>query len=476
MASQKKPPVVTIMGHVDHGKTTLLDYIRKTKLVEKEVGQITQAIGAYQIELKNEKITFIDTPGHEAFTKMRSRGARVADVVVLVVAANDGVMPQTEESLRIIEESKTPFIIAINKVDLPEASPDKVKAQLAENNVLVEEYGGKVVAVPVSAKTGEGIDQLLEMILLTAEISELKADPEAHFEGDIIESKADKYCGSVATLIVRSGTLRKGDQITADGVSAKVRMMRDEFGKPVEKAFPGDPVLVLGFSSVPQAGALAKELFETEEKASGTLKERTMPAPQKEEESKLKIILKADVTGSLEAILGCLPDEVLVMEKGVGEVTESDVLLAKTFGAEIYSFNLNQGPNIKKLAETENVKIRNYNIIYNLLKEVEERILKILEPTIDRKVLGKAEILAVFEMKGEKIAGARVTEGKINKNFAVCLQRDNKILVETRITSLKVEKQDVNEVGEGGEFGVIFAKKVDFQKGDMIISYSLEEN
>jgi translation initiation factor IF-2 len=475
MASQKKPPVVTIMGHVDHGKTTLLDYIRKTKLVEKEVGQITQAIGAYQIKFKGEKITFIDTPGHEAFTKMRSRGANVADVIVLVVAANDGVMPQTKESVKIIEEAKTPFIVAINKIDLPEASLDKVKAQLAENNVIVEDYGGKIVAIPVSAKTGEGIDSLLEMILLTAELSELKADPQASFEGDVIESKTDKYCGCVATLVVRNGTLKKGDQIIADGVTAKVKMMRDELGKPVEKAEPGDPVLVLGFSSVPAAGALVTELSLNEGKVV-SLEEKTAFVPEKEGENRLKIILKTDVTGSLEAILGCLQDEVLVMEKGVGEVIESDILLAKTLGADIYSFNLPLSSNTKKLAETENVKIKNYSIIYDLLKEIEERILKILEPTIDRKIWGRAEVLAVFEMKGERIAGAKVTEGKINKNFPVCVQRGNKILIETKISSLKVEKQDVNEVNEGNEFGVILGKKVDFQKGDMILSYSLEEN
>lgn len=477
MASQKKPPVVAIMGHVDHGKTTLLDYIRKTKLVEKEVGQITQAIGAYQINFKGKKITFIDTPGHEIFTKMRLRGANVADIVVLVVAANDGVMPQTKESLQIIEESKTPFIVAINKIDLPEASIDKVKNQLAENNVLVEGYGGNIVAVPVSAKTGKGVDSLLEMILLTAEISELKTDPEALFEGDIIESKADKYCGCVATLVVRKGTLKKGDQIIADNAIAKVKMMRDELGKPIEKAEPGDPVLVLGFSSLPAAGVLVTELSQGDAKKTSSLSDKkSVFAPGKEGESKLKIILKTDLTGSLEAILGCLPDEVLVMEKGVGEVVESDILLAKTLGAEIYSFNLPLSSSTKKLAETENVKIRNFNIVYDLIGEIEERILKILEPTIDRKILGKAEILAIFEMKGEVIVGARVVEGKINKNFPVCVQRGDKIIAEARISSLKVEKQDVNEVGKDGEFGAIIGKKVDFQKGDVISSYDLEEN
>jgi translation initiation factor IF-2 len=472
MALTKKPPVVTIMGHVDHGKTSLLDFIRKTKLTAKEPGEITQAIGAYQIEVNNEKITFIDTPGHAAFTKMRSRGAGVADIVILVVAANDGVMPQTKESIEIIQNAGVPYLVAINKIDLPEASIDKVKAQLAENNVLVEDYGGNIVSVPVSAKTGQGVDQLLEMILLTAEINELKADPDGDFEAVVIESKLDKFCGPTASLIVKNGTLKKGDQINAEGVAAKVRMLKDEWGKAKEAVSPGDPILVLGFESLPSVGAV---VHKSGEQVPSLTEEAKKGLPQKTEEGKLKIILKADVSGSLEAILGCLPSEVQVMDSGVGEITEADVLFAKTLGAEIYGFNLAVSGSVKKLAETEKVKIKNYNIIYDLLKDLEERILKILEPTIDRKVLGKAEIVAVFEIKGERIAGARVLEGKINKNVPVCIQRGEKILAEARITSLKQQKQDVNEVTLGTEFGVVLSGKVDFKEGDVIISYSLEE-
>ena len=461
------------MGHVDHGKTSLLDYIRKTKLTAKEVGEITQSIGAYQIEFKGEKITFIDTPGHAAFAKMRSRGATVADLVVLVVAANDGVMPQTKESIKIINDSKVPFIVAINKIDLPDASPEKVKAQLAENNVLVEGYGGNIVAVPVSAKTGEGVNQLLEMILLTAEIEELKADPEGKLEAVVIESRADRFCGPIASLIIKNGTLRKGDLIEADGVSGKVKMLKNEWGKAVEAALPGDPVQVLGFVSIPDVGSIVLKSDEAKVKTE-TLKSEVFKKKETKE-GKLKIILKTDSLGSLEAILGCLPSEVNVQEAMVGEVTESDILLAKTLGAEIYTFNLPLRSSVLKLAETEKVVVRNFRIIYDLLSEIEDRILKILEPAIDRKILGKAEILAVFEMKGEKIAGCRVLEGKINKDSPVMIKRGEKIIVEAKIVSMKQEKQDVNEVSTGMEFGVIFDRKVDFQVGDVVLSYSLEK-
>lgn len=473
MSLQKKPPVVTIMGHVDHGKTSLLDYIRKTKLVAKEFGEITQAIGAYQVEFKGEKITFIDTPGHAAFTKMRSRGASVADVIVLVIAANDGIMPQTRESLKIIKEANVPFIVAINKIDLSEALADKVKAQLAEDKVLVEGYGGKVVAVPISAKTGQGVDQLLEMILLTAEMENLQADPVGELKAEVIESKADKFCGSVATVIIKNGTLKRNDLISADGITAKVRMIKNEWGKPVEEALPGDPVLVLGFRSVPAVGAIVSF---GEKEMSGV--KTTIPKTKVDaevEKKKLKIILKTDVTGSLEVLLGCLPEEVQVMGQGAGEINDSDVLLAKTLGAEIYTFNLPVSGNVAKLAETENVKVKEFKIIYDLLENLEERISKIMKPTVDQKILGKAEIIATFKMKGERIAGAKVLEGKINKKEPVIVERGTRVIAETKIVSLKQQKQDVNEVTSGSEFGVVFSGKVDFEKGDMILSASLEK-
>ena len=476
MALQKKPPVVTIMGHIDHGKTSLLDFIRKSRMTAKEVGGITQSIGAYQIKLGEEKITFIDTPGHEAFREMRSRGAKVADLVVLVVAANDGVMPQTEESIKMIKEAKVPFLVALNKIDLPDSAPEKVKMQLAEKEVFVEGYGGTTVALPVSAKTGEGVDQLLEMILLMAEMENLQADPEGEFEAVVIESKADKLCGPLVNLIVKNGSLKKGDRIQAAGISAKVKMLRDEWGKPKPVALPADPVQVLGFSALPPVGSLVTSavlvVTAGKEEPAGDFS----PVGQTREEGQgegkvLKIILKTDVAGSLEAICSCLPEGIEIFTKGVGEITESDVLLAKTVGAEIYGFNLSLSPGIKKLAETEKVRIATYKIIYDLLRELSERVLHCQAP--ERRVLGKAEILAIFEIKGEKVAGGRVLEGKINKLNPVLLKRGEVEIAETKIVSLKEQKQDINEVEQGSEFGAIFADKLDFQVGDVLISYNL---
>lgn len=473
MALQKKPPVVTIMGHVDHGKTTLLDYIRKTKLAAKEVGEITQATSAYQIKVGEEKITFIDTPGHQAFSQMRSRGAQIADTVVLVVAANDGVMDQTKESIRIIKEANVPFLVAVNKIDLPDASIDKVKTQLAESEVFVEGFGGNTVTVPISAKTGEGVDALLEMILLTAELENLQADPEGDFEGFVVESKADKLRGSLVSLIVKNGTLRKGDEIESEGIFAKVKMLSDEWGKPKEQAFPADPVQVLGFSSLPQVGAIVTLAGKPSTVAAKIIEKRAI-WKKSEDKEVINIILKADVSGSLEAVLTNLPAKIVVVEKSVGEITESDVLLAKTLGAEIFGFNVPISSDVKKLAETEKVKVQTYKIIYDLFKELEDLVSGRRESKPNRRILGKAEILAVFEMKGDKIAGAKVLEGKINKNALILLKRGETELGETRIASLKEQKQDINEASLNKEFGAVFTHKLDFQKGDVVISYSLE--
>jgi len=474
MALQKKPPVVTIMGHVDHGKTSLLDFIRKTKLVAKEFGEITQAIGAYQIEVGGSKITFIDTPGHEAFSKMRSCGAQVADIVVLVVAANDGVMQQTKECIEILKEANVPFIVAINKVDLPEASVEKVKTQLSETGVFVEGFGGNVVAVPISARTGQGVDQLLEMILLTADLEGLKADPQRSLEAIVIESKADKLCGPVASLIIGNGSLRPGDKIQAGDAFAKVKMLKNEWGKPVEVALPADPVQVLGFQNLPSVGSLVVWALEISESKVPVAKVKVTAEEKLAEEKKFKIILKADVSGSLEAILGCIPEEVSVAEKSVGEITESDVLLAKILRAEIYGFNLVPNGGVQKLAETEKVKIRPYKIIYDLVDDLQERVAGKLEPEIKRKILGKAEILAIFEMKGERIAGGKVIEGKINRNNPVLIRRGDMELAKTKIISFKEKKQDIAEAVTGMEFGAVFSGTIDFQPKDMIISFSLE--
>jgi len=472
MALGEKPPVVTIMGHIDHGKTTLLDYIRKSRQAEKEVGGITQSIGAYQIKVNGEKITFIDTPGHEAFTKMRSRGAQVADFVVLVVAANDGVMPQTKESIRIIQETQTPFLVAINKIDLPEASPEKVKSQLAELGVLVEGYGGEIVAVPLSAKTGQGVDQLLEMILLLAKMAELKADPEASLEAFVIEAKADRFCGPLVNLIIKNGTLKKGDLIQAGEIVGKVKMIRNDLGQPSDQALPGDPVQVLGFPELPPVGSIVTPAKVCPQASlTKCLSENKINLP-KDEEGILKIILKTDVLGSLEALENCLPEKVCVLSGSVGEITESDILLAKTLGADIYGFNLPLPGHLQKLAKTEKVRVVTFKIIYDLLKDLEDRFT--VNKTPQPQVLGKAKILAIFEMKEGKVAGCRVEEGKISKNKPVIIQRGESVLGETKIVSLKEKKQDINEVEAGCEFGAIFADKLDFQVGDVVLSVNLE--
>lgn len=471
---QEKPPVVTIMGHVDHGKTSLLDYIRKTNVASREFGQITQAIGSYQIVHQGRKVTFIDTPGHEAFSQMRSRGAHVADLVVLVVSASDGVMPQTKESIKLLKQTQIPFIVAINKIDLPEASPDKVKGQLAENEVLVEEYGGNIVCIPISAKTGQGVDQLLEMIILSTDMADLKADPDGCFYGEVVEAKADKFSGLMVTVIVKQGTLRKGDLLVVSGITGKAKMIRDWRGQPVNTALPGDPVVIIGLEKLPPVGSLISKPGEA---IDGIACEAVFSPRSNavEVENKIKIILRTDVLGSLEAITCCLPPEVAIISEAVGEINEADVTQAKSYGAEIITFNLNCPSSVHKLAEIEEVKITNYKIIYDLFKYLEERVLKMLEPTIDKKVMGKAEIKAVFDIKGETVLGCRVIEGKINRTNPVCVQRDNKVLLEAKPKSLKEGKQDINEALTGQEFGITLSKTVDFLAGDMLISYSLEQ-
>lgn len=470
---QPKAPVVAILGHVDHGKTSLLDKIRRSNLVSKEPGQITQAIGAYQVTWKGKRITFLDTPGHEAFTNLRSRGAQVADIAVLVVAADDGVMSQTKEAIKIIKQAKIPFLVAINKIDLPTASVDKVKGQLVENEVLVEGYGGDIVCVPVSAKTGQGIDQLLEMIQLMAEMEELKADPEGIFKGVIIESKKDRLRGPIATVLVKNGTLKIQDEIMAEEVFGRVKTMNDENRKKVFEVFPGQAVQVLGFTDLPPVGAEVTKgaQFKEKKKIVSQIEKKRKLKKEGEEKKLLKIILKTDCSGSLEAILGIIPSEVEVIFGKVGDISESEVLLAKTFSAVIFGFNIKVSPQILKLAETEKVKIKNFNIIYDLLKEIDQMILKIMEPTIDREVLGKAQIIAQFEIKGEKIAGAKVLSGRINKDDKICLERDKEIVGETKIKSIRHGKEEITQVEKDMEFGVTFNPPIEFQIKDIIVAW-----
>lgn len=476
--SQKssRPPVVAVLGHVDHGKTSLLDKIRKTNVVAKEFGGITQHIGAYQVKVKNRLITFIDTPGHEAFSEMRSRGAKVADLAVLVIAADEGVKPQTLESLKYISQAKIPYLVAINKIDKPNLDIDWVKKEMAKNDILVEDQGGKIVSVLTSAKTGKGIDELLEMILLVAEMEEIKGDTKAKLKAVVIESKLDKRRGPLATVLVRDGSLEVGDQIEADGAFAKIKAMFDENGQLVKLAGPSKPVEVLGFKTVPPIGSLVKGT----EKIIAPLSEqpKTELAKKEEaEENKLRLVIKADVNGTLEAILAGLPKEVEMIDSGVGEVNESDVLLAGTTGAEIIAFNIKTPVKVKKLAETEKVKISDYQIIYKLFEEIEEKVKKLMEPFAGEEILGRAEILKEFEIDKKRIAGCRVIEGEVKKRDKLHLQRGEKLVGDCRIKSMKTGKEKIEGAKAGEEFGAILSPSLDFEIGDMLLSYrKVEEN
>jgi translation initiation factor IF-2 len=473
-----RPPMVAVLGHVDHGKTSLLDKIRQTSLAVQEAGGITQHIGAYQIDYQGQKITFIDTPGHVAFSKMRSRGAKVADLAVLVVAADEGVKPQTLESYEHIQKAKIPFLVAINKIDLPTANVNRVKKELAENNLLVEGFGGEIVAVPVSAKTGEGVAPLLEMILLLGEMAELKSKPEGELTAVVVESKMDQKKGPLATVLISNGSLRIGDWLKVENYQAKIRGMRDDKGKTIKVALPSQPVEIMGFKEVLPVGAKVEKSM-PEKQVSVSLDKKVSSDSLKTEldkdEQKLKVILKTDVGGTLEAIQEALPSEVQLILGQPGDISESDVLMAVSTGAEIIGFNVKISSSVKKLAETEGVKIKTYKIIYELLEEIEKRILKILEPTIDEKILGQAEIIAEFKIGSERIAGGKVTKGVISKQAKLHLQREGQILADTQIKSMRIGKQTVEKVSAGEEFGVILGSQIDFRVGDVLISYTKVE-
>jgi translation initiation factor IF-2 len=467
-----RPPVVVVLGHVDHGKTSLLDKIRQTNVVAKEFGGITQHIGAYQIKSKDQIITFIDTPGHAAFSAMRSRGAKVADLAILVIAADEGVKPQTLESLKYIEEAKIPYLVAINKIDLPHPDLKQVETNLAKSGIKVESQGGKIVTVPVSAKTGKGINELLEMILLLTAMEELKGDKKAKLEAVVIESKLDKRRGFLATILVRNGCLRVGEEIEAEGAFAKIKAMFDEKGRSIQEAGPSQPVEVLGFKKLPEVGSLVK-----------TTKERVIPEetprPAVDEkvlaEDKLRLILKADTQGTLEAILAGLSPEVVVVSAGVGEVNGSDIFLAATTKAEIIAFNVKITAKVKKLAEMEKIKISLFQIIYKLFEMVAEKVKKKAEPFAGEIILGKAEILKEFEVEKKRVAGCRVLEGEIRKTDKFHLQRGGEILSDGRIKSMKTGKEKIEKTKAGEEFGALFSPSLDFQIGDVLLSYKTVE-
>jgi len=496
---EPRPPVVTVMGHVDHGKTSLLDAIRNANVTATEHGGITQHIGAYQVQHKGKKITFLDTPGHEAFTAMRARGARVTDVAILVVAADDGVMPQTVEAINHAKAAGVPIIVAINKIDKPEANPERIKQQLTEHGLVVEEWGGDVIAAPVSALKHQGLEELLEMVLLVAEMSEFKANPKRLARGTIVESKLDKGRGPVATVLVQNGTLRTGDAIVAGPVFARVRAMIDHKGRSVKKAGPSMPVEILGFSEVPAAGdtffvvedervarqiAIKRQAKKRQEelKAVGRISlEDVFKRIQEGEVRELPLILKADVQGSVEALAQALErlstEEVKVhlIHQGVGAIRETDILLASASNAIIIGFNVRPDVNARRAAEREKVEIRLYQVIYDAINDVRAALSGLLEPEYREVVLGHAEIRKVFHAsKLGNIAGCYVTEGKITRDANVRLIRDGVVIHQGKLSSLKRFKDDVKEVAQGYECGLTLENYNDIHEGDELEFFTTE--
>jgi translation initiation factor IF-2 len=464
----KRPPIVTIMGHVDHGKTTLLDFIRKTKVAEKEHGGITQHIGAYQIE--NPRITFVDTPGHAAFSQMRARGGKVADLVVLVIAANEGIKPQTRECFEHIREAEVPFLVAINKIDLDGADVEMVKLQLTTEGYPPEDKGGKLVVVPISALSGAGVENLLEMIVLMAELEDLMVSSNDSLEAVVIESKLDKYKGPLASVVVQRGKILLGQDVHAETISGRVKALFDYLGKSVERAEPGDPVQILGFSSVLPVGALVHSGMASDLPVvvgGGGIKRPLS------DNDHLGVVLKSDVAGSAEAIRGALPEGVVLMAEAVGNVSEADVLLAKTTGALVVGFNVTAGKSVVNLAGTEGVKIKLFKVIYDLLEFLRDEQQRLIDPLYGVEIFGKAVIQAEFKIKKNKIAGAKLTEGEIKKDDWLMLIRDGKVLKKVKIKTLQQGKLEVDKVSKGGEFGVVFTPFVDFQAGDEMVSYKL---
>ena len=495
-----RPPVVTVMGHVDHGKTSLLDALRKTDVVAGEAGGITQHIGAYQVTLKGgQKITFLDTPGHAAFTAMRARGAKVTDLVILVVAADDGVMPQTVEAIAHAKAAQVPMIVAINKIDKGDANPTRVKTELLQYEIQVEDMGGETQAVEVSATKGTGLDKLEEAILLQAELLDLKANPDRAAEGAVIEAKLDRGRGPVATVLIERGTLKIGDIVVAGSEWGRVRVLQNDRGETVASAGPSTPVEVLGLSGAPEAGdefvvvendARAREVTEyrarkRREQRQASSSRQTLDQLLKTRESGekrlLPIVLKSDVQGSSEAIQGALlklsTDEVgvQVLQSGVGGITESDVILAHASGAAVIGFNVRADKLARERAKRDGVEIRYYNIIYNVVDDVKAVLSGMLAPELREKFLGNAEILEVFSIsKVGKVAGCRVTEGVVRRGAKVRLIRDNVVIHEGELSTLKRFKDEVREVQNGQECGMAFANYEDMQKGDVIEAFEVE--
>jgi translation initiation factor IF-2 len=497
-----RAPVVTVMGHVDHGKTSLLDTIRSTNVVAGEAGGITQHIGAYQVTAPSgARITFIDTPGHAAFTAMRARGAKVTDIVVLVVAADDGVMPQTVEAINHAKAARVPIIVAINKMDKPDANPQRVRTDLLQHEIQVESMGGEVVDVEVSATKKMNIDKLLEMIGLQAEILDLKANPDRPAEGTVIEAKLDRGRGPVATVLIQRGTLRVGDLVVAGAEWGRVRALVSDTGDPTQSAGPSTPVEVLGFSGTPDAGdrlavveneSRAREVTDyrarqkrekTAARATGMRGslEQMMAQAKTSGRKEFPLVVKADVQGSLEAINGALDklatDEVAarVLHDGVGGISESDVTLAEASGVPIIAFNVRANKEAREAAERAGIEIRYYNIIYDLVDDVKKAMSGLLAPTLRETMLGNAQILEIFKVsKVGNIAGCRVTDGTVERGANVRLIRDNVVIHEGKLSQLKRFKDDVREVGAGMECGMAFENYQDMRQGDIIECYRVE--
>lgn len=495
-----RPPVVTILGHVDHGKTTLLDAIRATNVAGGEAGGITQHIGAYQIEHERRPITFLDTPGHAAFTSMRARGAQGADIAVLVVAADDGVMPQTKEALAHARAARVPIVVALNKIDRPNANPDLVKQQLADEGLIPDEWEGDTMIVPVSAKENQGIEDLIEAILLVAGATEIKADPDGEAFGTVIEAEIDKTRGVIVTLLVQNGTLRPGDAVLAGSAHGRIRAMFDFLGNTVEQAGPSMPVAVLGLSEVPLAGELFRVLDsdkEAREAAEGRQDEVAQAAVQARkgrsleqlfasiqegEVQELRIVVKADVQGSLEPVISSLEalstEEVktIVLHSGTGSIGKNDVMLAAASDAIVIGFNVSADQAAWSLAEAEGVQIREYEIIYRLVEDVEKALQGMLEPETERQVLGHAEVREIFHIsRVGSIAGCRVIDGEIRRNARIAVVRDGEVIHEGAIASLKHEKDDVREVREGFECGINVRGFEEYEVGDILECFTVEK-
>ena len=496
----ERPPVVTIMGHVDHGKTTLLDSIRNTKVTEGEAGGITQHIGAYQVEANGKKITFLDTPGHAAFTTMRARGAKITDLTILVVAADDGVMPQTVEAINHAKAAEVPIIVAVNKVDKPTANPDRVMQELTEHGLVPEDWGGDTIFVPVSALKGEGIDTLLEMIVLVSEVEELKANPDQNARGTVIEAQLDKGRGAVATLLVQEGTLKVGDPIVVGSTFGRVRAMVNDVGRRVKEALPSAPVEITGLNDVPFAGDRFV-VFDDEKSARQVGESRAMDDLQEQRGEKnrvtldnlfehmkqgemkdINLIVKADVQGTVEALAASLMKievegvNVKIIHTGVGAITESDITLAAASNAIVIGFNVRPDVNAKRAAEEEGVDVRLHRIIYKVIEEIESAMKGMLDPEFEEKIIGQVEVRETFKVsKVGTIAGGYVTDGKVTRDSGVRVIRDGVVVFEGELDTLKRFKDDVKEVARGYECGLTIKNYNDIKEGDVIEAYVMEE-